>query len=323
MSTNTTDFLNEAERDAKSLLGAASKVGIANTLYVPNVEDTGFTLGTGEILKAKTINTCVLFIDIRKSTQLNFAHPEETLAKLYATFIRSMLKAAEFFGGKVRNINGDRVMVVFDTADCFLTAMSTATLMNSVASEIIDKYFTQDSFECGIGIDYGKMLVVKTGTVKQGDENQFYKSFVWLGKPANLASKLTDLANKENVLMKVKYWSYNVLGSLLPRGNVLGAFSTSNKPVISEASIDSSEFTEKVTKSSEQAKTKFGFFDVISWEKIPTKSQAILITEEVYKGLKKAHPNSEYFGNSLLSLSNVKVKGYTGKVYGANTIFSR
>lgn len=323
------DFLQGIEAEVKSLLNPSSKVGITKTLYVPNVEDSGFNLGAGEILKAKTIDTCVLFIDIRKSTQLNFTYSEDVLAKLYAAFIKSMLKAAEYFGGKVRNINGDRVMVVFNTQGCFKAAIDTACLMHTISRNIIDTAFTQAKFECGIGIDYGEMVVVKTGTIKQGDENQFYKSFVWLGKPANLSSKLTDLANKENAVITLKHWYTNPLRGLIPRPSAFpgifpyGSFPPArNTPVLTDVKLDYAAFAEKLDKPSAESTTKYQGSEVVSWSRTKVKSAPILITEEFYNGLKKEAGQSEYFTQSIITESSVKVTGYNGKVYGLDAIYN-
>ena len=40
------------------------------------------------------------------------------------------------------------------------------------------------------------MLATKTGIRRHGSAPQSYRSLVWLGRPANIASKLTDQANK-------------------------------------------------------------------------------------------------------------------------------
>ncbi len=56
--------------------------------------------------------------------------------------------------------------------------------------------FSGDDVACGIGIDYGKMLATKVGIIKRGSENTENKSLVWVGKPANTASKLTDAAEQ-------------------------------------------------------------------------------------------------------------------------------
>ncbi len=146
---------------------------------------------------SKLIETCVLYIDIRRSTELNLTHRKATVAKLYSVFARSMTRAARFYGGHVRGIIGDRVMVVFDKENCFKNAVYTSILMNSIANYVINRHFKKNEVQCGIGIDYGRMLVSKVGIIRRGEELHSYRGLVWLGRPANVASKLTDRANKK------------------------------------------------------------------------------------------------------------------------------
>lgn len=332
---STKAFFQEITSDIQSLFSSTSKVGISNTKYVPNVEDSGFTLGNGEILNAKTINTCVLFIDIRKSTQLNFKHSNDILARLYASFMRSMLKAADYYKGKVRNINGDRIMVVFDEDNCFINAINMATLMHTISHNIIDKYFTNDEFSCGIGLDYGEMLVVKTGTVKKGDENQFYKSFVWLGKPANLASKLTDIANKklesEVVDITYIYREFNMLAYLasqrvLPIGLLPGknASPIYGPPKEKTETISALEFARNI-KLNESGSIRYkDTHELVRWQ---AKLQAntnppILMTEEVYQGLVTNNLGSSYIKGELIREHPLaSVEGYSKKIYGGRPYF--
>lgn len=194
------DFLQDISDDVKTINSSDFKVEVIETKQVPNPDDKDLTYENFDTLtkKCKSIETCVLYIDIRKSTQLSSIHRNSTLVKLYSSFIRSMVKAGEYYDGKVRNIVGDRVMVVFNSDSCFTSAVNTAILMNTIADRIINKHFKNNEVKCGIGIDYGKMLVSKVGTIKQGNENSQYKSLVWLGNAANIASKLTDAANKPN-----------------------------------------------------------------------------------------------------------------------------
>lgn len=194
------DFLQNISDDVKTMNSSNFEVEVIETKHVPNPDDKDLTYENFDTLtkKCKSIETCVLYIDIRKSTQLSSLHRNSTLVKLYSSFIRSMVKASEYYGGKIRNIVGDRVMVVFNSDNCFKNAVDTAILMNTIASRIINKHFKNNEVKCGIGIDYGKMLVTKVGTIKQGSENSQYKSLVWLGNAANIASKLTDTANKPN-----------------------------------------------------------------------------------------------------------------------------
>jgi hypothetical protein len=176
---------------------------------------------------AKLIETCVLYIDIRRSTELNFTHRPKTVAKLYTALVRAMTRIARFYHGHVRGIIGDRVMVIFDSTGCFTNAVHCAIAMNTVSQHIINTRFKANEVTCGIGIDFGTMLATKTGVRRHGDEQSNYRNLAWLGHPANFASKLTDLANKPAETEKVKKVSvaYNK-----PLPLAAGAFGTLNPP---------------------------------------------------------------------------------------------
>ncbi|MGD7046150.1 adenylate/guanylate cyclase domain-containing protein [Jeotgalibacillus proteolyticus] len=192
------ELRDELKKDTEIIVSSEFNVEVRDTAFVPTLETEGITYPNldEKSMKAKQIKTCVLFIDMRKSTDLNLKHKPETLTKLYGAFMRSMVKAAQHFGGEVRNIIGDRIMVVFNEKNSCRNALNTAALLNSVGMNVIYHYFEHNDIEFGIGVDFGRMLVSKGGIIKNGDKNAPYKSLVWLGKPANIASKLTDLANK-------------------------------------------------------------------------------------------------------------------------------
>ncbi|MBK9542610.1 MAG: hypothetical protein IPO49_09900 [Bacteroidetes bacterium] len=84
---------------------------------------------------------------------------------IYSSFIHAMTSIADEFG-YVRNIVGDRLMVVFEPNDCFVNAVNCAALMNTVSSRIIQKYSGLENFKVGWELDYGEMLVLKTGIQK-------------------------------------------------------------------------------------------------------------------------------------------------------------
>ena len=117
------------------------------------------------------------------------------LGKIYSSFIYAMTSIADEYG-YVRNIVGDRVMVVFEPKDCFVNAINCAAVMHSVATRILAKHIAIEDFKIGIGIDFGEMLVLKTGIRKKHKEQSEYKSLVWVGDAANTASQLCDFANK-------------------------------------------------------------------------------------------------------------------------------
>ncbi len=163
---------------------------------VPGLDDSNLTYGNGEEKKGIEIETCVLFVDIRNSVQLTKDKQVKTMGKIYSVFTQCVLMAAQYEGGYVRNIIGDRVMVVFPPENCFVKAVYCAITINHIAS-LINKKFDNFEFKCGIGVDYGKLSVMKVGIQKKGAENDDNKGLVWVGNPANFASRLTDCANKE------------------------------------------------------------------------------------------------------------------------------
>lgn len=164
---------------------------------VPNDDDAGLTFETGKTKKGKKVTTAVLFVDLRNSTTLNFEHDPHQLGKLYAAFVRAMIQCAEQYGGVVRNIIGDRVMVVFPAETCCTNAVNTAgSTMNTVVTRILNPMFKGAEVKAGIGIDYGTMYVEKVGVPRLGKERDVYKILCGSEEPWNVASKLTDLAGK-------------------------------------------------------------------------------------------------------------------------------
>lgn len=186
--------------------------------YVPGLDDKNLTYGNGEEKKGIDIETCVLFVDIRNSVLLTKDKQVRTMGKIYSVFTHCVLLAAQYDGGYVRNIIGDRVMVVFSPEDCFRKAVYCAITINHIASMINDK-FDNFEFKCGIGVDYGRISVMKVGVQKKGSENDDNKGLVWVGYPANFASRLTDSANKEftDTYYKVdgEFYEYHPLESPL------------------------------------------------------------------------------------------------------------
>lgn len=142
--------------------------------YVPGLDDSNLTYGNGQEKKGIEINTCVLFVDIRNSVQLTKDKQDRTMGRLYSVFAHCVLLAAQEEGGFVRNIIGDRVMIVFPPDKCYTKAVHCAITINHIAM-LIDKKIDNLEFKCGIGVDYGRMRVMKVGIVKKGDEMMITK----------------------------------------------------------------------------------------------------------------------------------------------------
>lgn len=164
---------------------------------VPTVDDLTYQRHCDRT--GSKLNTCVLFVDIRDSVQKNKDHRAQTLAKMYSSFVYGVLSIAKQYNGHVRNIIGDRVMVVFDEESCCDNAIECAGSIMYFCKNKMEMMLSNDTFKCGIGIHYGEMYVIKVGLTTQTSENNDYKNLVWIGEPANLASRLTDMAGKDGI----------------------------------------------------------------------------------------------------------------------------
>lgn len=169
-----------------------------DTSSVPTVMDSDISFRRHGVRFGKSLKTCVLFVDIRDSVRKNKAHRTTALADMYSSFVYGVLRISKEYNGHVRNIIGDRVMVVFDEEDCCDNAVKCAGSIMCFCKTQMSKTLPKDTFRCGIGIHFGKMKVIKVGLEMKSEENYDYKNLVWIGEPANLASRLTDMAGKEN-----------------------------------------------------------------------------------------------------------------------------
>ncbi len=227
------DLRKEVEEEVATILDASFRIDVTATNSVPHSGDAAITFPNldTQLEGAKLIDTCVLYIDIRRSTDLNLTHRAHTVAKLYSAFVRAMTRTARYYGGHVRGIIGDRVMVIFDKERAFEKSVDCAIAMNSIATGVINNNPKANEVECGIGIDSGKMLPQKLEFAAMASNKAITEISVWLGRPANVASKLTDLANKPadavNVpMVSVAYKNqpFTGLGGLASALSPFGAF---------------------------------------------------------------------------------------------------
>ena len=285
---NIKDKLSEIELDIKDVKNLG--FSYTSTEEVPSRGDTVLTFEKGKDKRGKEIETCVLFVDIRNSVQLNEEHSSNMMGKIYTAFTKSMLKIAQYHSGEVRNIIGDRVMIVFPTENCTENAVKCAISINHI-SEIMNKVFSNVDFRCGIGIDYGKMRVIKVGIIRLGENNVENKNLVWIGNPANIASRLTDIANKEIDLVCVSYEVF--LGSA---------------PSV-EKRMNYEDFFNKF--ESEKGNFYFSGEEILDLKKEKQAIPPILLTKNVYAHLS---PSIRDFFKE----QGIDIKNSSTKIYGAN-----
>lgn len=304
----------DIEEEVSTILGPAFSIGVTETRLVPHSSDGAITFPNldQKTQGTKIIETTVLYVDMRRSTALSLKHKQKTVAKLYSAFVRGMTRCAGVYGGEVRGIIGDRVMMLFDKENCFTNAVDTAHLINSVCTHIINKHFSHNEVTFGIGIDYGSMLATKTGIRRHGAAQQSYRSLVWLGRPANVASKLTDQANKpeettELVKLNVAYghWWNRTYAEEWPHEFA-------------------QNFTYDIARNLmvHHNPAFHSFTSVKKRHVMRIKTPAILMSKKVYDGYRAARPNSDEIKNGWYKKIDVAIPDYTGEVYGGDVFFS-
>lgn len=159
---------------------------------IPDVDDLAFSKSGREL------DLAMLFIDISKSTKIVDASRRITAAKMYKSFLYGVAQIARRNGGELRSFNGDGVLVAFigdsKRTNAAKAALQMAWFMRNVLKPKMEVFFQNNSelqgflFNFGIGIDAGKVLVVRGGI--RGENNN---DLVWVGNATNYAVKLAEL----------------------------------------------------------------------------------------------------------------------------------
>lgn len=159
--------------------------------------------------KTYVIKASILFIDIRKSTHLTENSHAKSMVKIYRSFMRMAVDCVRKNGGVTRQFLGDRIMGVFiDSIDengvivqksvdkAVNSARSLQTAIDYSLNRHLKNSVNGKIVECGIGIDYGKVLVTQVGMygVENNENKENEVDCVWVGNTTNYASKYSDIA---------------------------------------------------------------------------------------------------------------------------------
>lgn len=329
-------ILEEIENDVRDVV--ITNFVYNNTRCVPNRSDEGLTYEKGQEKKGKEIETCVLYVDIRNSVALTEKHHNQTMGRVYTAFTKAVLKVARHHNGHTRNIIGDRVMVVFPSENCFTNAVECAISINHISKKIINKHFNNVDFKCGIGIDFGNLRVIKVGIQRRGYEKGENKGLVWVGYPANIASRLTDVANKtiEDVYFEVTRNPINnplinnLLGALLMWQHAKTDRNTpyapipqpyySNREETVEMTVE--QFAASIYSSKDgELSMEDGRFIRFSKKTRTLDYPEILMTEKVYTGFKKNNSKSKCILENYWHEQTHQIKNVPSKIYGGNVLW--
>lgn len=137
-----------------------------------------------------------IFIDIRDSSGLTAKHKRPTLAKIYRAFISEMVAVLNSTS-IVREVNivGDCVWAVYNTplktdiTEVFTIASRANTLLKLLNHHYAKKGI--DALKIGIGVDYGRALMIKAGFSGSG-----INEVVYMGDVVNSAAHLAHEAGR-------------------------------------------------------------------------------------------------------------------------------
>lgn len=142
------------------------------------------------------VNVSAIFIDIVGSSSMTDSHKRPTLAKMYRSFISECVALLNSCNNcKEINIHGDCVWGVFDTPypkdidDIFNVAAKINSMIKVLNYKLSKKGYSEISI--GIGIDYGRALMVKAGY-----SGSSINDVVWMGDVINSASHICNIAGR-------------------------------------------------------------------------------------------------------------------------------
>jgi len=141
------------------------------------------------------VNCSALFIDMRDSSKLPSLYARPTLAKIYRAYISECVAILNSVASCAEvNIVGDSVSAIFGTrlqkdfTDVFSAACQLVSLTDILNCKLRKRQINRIC--TGIGISYGRALMVKAGYAGSG-----INDVVWTGDVVNQAASLCDKAS--------------------------------------------------------------------------------------------------------------------------------
>lgn len=144
------------------------------------------------------VNCTAVFIDIRGSSKLTENHTRPVLGKIYRSYISECVAIMnDNENCKEVFISGDCVNGIFNSPyqNQIVSAFETAGKLSSCV-ELLNYRLSKKGYQpikCGIGISYGRALMIKAGAKGSG-----VNDVVWMGDVVNEAAHLCHLGNKDS-----------------------------------------------------------------------------------------------------------------------------
>lgn len=182
-------------------LSQAVEGDITDGRVLPSLDN--ISLASGRKLKA-----AILYNDLKGFTQLVAGLPKKKTLSILHAFVSEMTRVTSEYGGEVIDCAGDRIMAVFwrphnnndsqPIYDAVCCGFWMQTVMERAFKDVLIKKGLPP-VSCGIGIDYGDVIVTRVGIRNRN-------KLVLLGNAANFAAKLEDdTAAGQTIISPVVY----------------------------------------------------------------------------------------------------------------------
>lgn len=174
---------------------------------IPTISDL---TDSNKVFKGKL---SILFVDMRKSTDLTDELKSKRMVKIYRSYIRLIIQAIRYSGGYSRQFAGDGIMGVFQDScennvlissaeKAIIAARYILTLVDYCLNPALKKHMDV-TISCGIGICTGTIMITKAGMRgKETDESvENELGIVWVGSTTNYASRYCGLAKSGEIFV--------------------------------------------------------------------------------------------------------------------------
>lgn len=153
--------------------------------------------------EAQALNLTIMYIDIVNFTGIsaNNTDSQQRLLIQLDFLFNELFRVVLSHGGKIEKNTGDGLMAYFDNADgkeSVVKAIESALLMTAMSEHITQPIFrstSQSQLEFRITIDYGLITIARIGLHSK------FRSLVAIGKTANLAAKIQEVAGANEIVL--------------------------------------------------------------------------------------------------------------------------
>jgi class 3 adenylate cyclase len=193
--------IQNSKRRITTTLQQATTSEITKGRELPDPDQLGLAEG-------RRLEAAVLYNDLRGFSQLVATNPRRQVLLVLDAFVSEMVRAAREMNGEVVDCAGDRVMAIFwrpygdrsvsPIHDAIKCAFWMQTIVNRALNSVLINA-SLPSLGCGIGIDYGTVVVARVGIRNRN-------KMVFLGSAANWAARLESYAQAgQTVLSDLVY----------------------------------------------------------------------------------------------------------------------